>query len=284
MAAMTALFAFAGVAMGGLEGMIVALLFAVGMNAFAWYNSDQMVLRIYKAVPLSSSDPLHKMVAQLAKNANLPIPKVYEIPNEQPNAFATGRNPENSAVAATTGLLSRLTKEEIAAVMAHELAHIKNRDTTIMVVAATFAGAISMLANFMMFFGNRRNNQMGFLGILAMMILAPLAASLIQMAISRSREYEADRVGAEICGNPMWLASALQRIEGFAKKIDNYSAERNPSTAHMFIINPLHAHKHDRLFSTHPSTTNRVNALKNLANNSRSSIKKTNIPKVQRNS
>ena len=284
MAAMTALFAFAGVAMGGLEGMIVALSFAVGMNAFAWYNSDQMVLRTYKAAPLPSSDPLHKMVAKLAKNANLPMPKVYEIPNEQPNAFATGRNPENSTVAATTGLLSRLTKEEIAAVMAHELAHIKNRDTTIMVVAATFAGAISMLANFMMFFGNRRNNQMGFLGILAMMILAPLAASLIQMAISRSREYEADRVGAEICGNPMWLASALQRIEGFAKKIDNYSAERNPSTAHMFIINPLHAHKHDRLFSTHPSTTNRVNALKNLANNSRSSIKKTNIPKVQRNS
>lgn len=284
MAAMTALFALAGVAMGGLEGMIVALLFAVGMNAFAWYNSDQMVLRMYKAAPLPSSDPLNKMVAQLAKNANLPIPKVYEIPNEQPNAFATGRNPENSAVAATTGLLSRLTKKEIAAVMAHELAHIKNRDTTIMVVAATFAGAISMLANFIMFFGSRRNNQMGFLGILAMMILAPLAASLIQMAISRSREYEADRVGAEICGNPMWLASALQRIEGFAKKIDNYSAERNPSTAHIFIINPLHAHKHDRLFSTHPSTTNRVNALKNLANNSRNSIKKTNIPKVQRNS
>ena len=284
MAAMTALFGFAGIAMGGLEGMIVALLFAVGMNAFAWYNSDQMVLRMYKAAPLPSSHPLNKMVAQLAKNANLPIPKVYEIPNEQPNAFATGRNPKNSAVAATTGLLSRLTKEEIAAVMAHELAHIKNRDTTIMVVAATFAGAISMLANFMMFFGNRRNNQMGFLGILAMIILAPLAASLIQMAISRSREYEADRVGAEICGNPMWLASALQRIEGFAKKIDNHSAERNPSTAHMFIINPLHAHKHDRLFSTHPSTTNRVNALKNLANNSRTSIRKTNIPKVQRNS
>ena len=282
MAAMTALFAFAGVAMGGLEGMIVALLFAVGMNAFAWYNSDQMVLRMYKAAPLPPSDPLHKVVAQLAKNANLPIPKVYEIPNEQPNAFATGRNPENSAVAATTGLLSRLTKEEIAAVMAHELAHIKNRDTTVMVVAATFAGAISMLANFMMFFGNRRNNQMGFLGILAMMILAPLAASLIQMAISRSREYEADKVGAEICGNPLWLASALQRIEGFAKKIDNFSAERNPATAHMFIINPLHAHKHDRLFSTHPATYNRINALTNLAKDRRSNIKKTNIPKVQK--
>ena len=283
MAVMTALFAFAGVAMGGLEGMIVALLFAVGMNAFAWYNSDQMVLRMYKAAPLPASNPLHKMVAQLAQNANLPMPKVYEIPNEQPNAFATGRNPENSAVAATTGLLSRLSKDEIAAVMAHELAHIKNRDTTIMVVAATFAGAISMLANFMMFFGNRRNNQMGFLGILAMIILAPMAASLIQMAISRSREYEADRVGAEICGNPMWLASALQRIEGFAKKIDNHSAERNPSTAHMFIINPLHAHKHDRLFSTHPSTTNRINALKKLKKNTRNSIQKTNIPKVRRN-
>ena len=283
MAVMTALFAFAGVAMGGLEGMIVALLFAVGMNAFAWYNSDQMVLRMYKAAPLPASNPLHKMVAQLAQNANLPMPKVYEIPNEQPNAFATGRNPENSAVAATTGLLSRLSKDEIAAVMAHELAHIKNRDTTIMVVAATFAGAISMLANFMMFFGNRRNNQMGFLGILAMIILAPMAASLIQMAISRSREYEADRVGAEICGNPMWLASALQQIEGFAKKIDNHSAERNPSTAHMFIINPLHAHKHDRLFSTHPSTINRINALKKLKNSSRNSIQKTNIPKVRRN-
>mgnify|MGYP003313193034 CR=1 FL=1 len=178
MAAMTALFAFAGVAMGGLEGMIIALLFAVGMNAFAWYNSDQMVLRMYKAAPLPSSDPLHKMVAKLAKNANLPMPKVYEIPNEQPNAFATGRNPENSAVAATTGLLSRLTKEEIAAVMAHELAHIKNRDTTIMVVAATFAGAISMLANFMMFFGNNIGfiHSNGNFGILFSLFVVGLAS------------------------------------------------------------------------------------------------------------
>ena len=249
MAAMTALFAFAGIAMAGIEGMLIALLFAIGMNVFAWYNSDKMVLRMYKAQPLPMSHSLTRMVSQLAKNANLPTPKVYEIPNDQPNAFATGRNLENSAVAATTGLLSRLSQEEIAAVMAHELAHIKNRDTTIMVVTATFAGAISMLANYMMFFGNRRSNQMSSLGMLAMMILAPLAASLIQMAISRSREYEADRVGAEICGNPMWLASALKRIEGFAQRIDNHSAERNPSTAHMFIINPLHAHKHDRLFS-----------------------------------
>ena len=282
MAALTTLFAFAGMAMGGFEGMIIALLFAVGMNAFAWYNSDQMILRMYRASPLPASHPLHKMVADLARNAELPMPQVYEIPNDQPNAFATGRNPENSAVAATTGLLSRLTQEEIAAVMAHELAHIKNRDTTIMVVTATFAGAISMLANFMMFFGNRRDNQMGILGMLAMMILAPLAASLIQMAISRSREYEADRVGAEICGNPMWLASALTKIESFAQRIDNHSAERNPSTAHMFIINPLHAHKHDKLFSTHPSTDNRIAALKRLVITPKQATQTARIPRVRK--
>ena len=282
MAAMTALFAFAGVAMGGFEGMIIALVFAVGMNTFAWYNSDQMVLKMYRATPLPSSHPLYKMVASLAQNADLRMPKVYEIPNDQPNAFATGRNPENSAVAATTGLLSRLTQEEIAAVMAHELAHIKNRDTTIMVVTATFAGAISMLVNFMMFFGHRRDNQMGFVAMLAMMILAPLAASLIQMAISRSREYEADRVGAEICGNPMWLASALRKIEGLAQRIDNHSAERNPSTAHMFIINPLHAHKHDRLFSTHPSTHNRIEALKRLVVAPKQATQTSRVPTVRK--
>ena len=282
MAAMTALFAFAGVAMGGFEGMLIALVFAIGMNAFAWYNSDQMVLKMYRASPLPTSHPLSQMVEQLARNADLPMPKVYEIPNDQPNAFATGRNPENSAVAATTGLLSRLSQEEIAAVMAHELAHIKNRDTTIMVVTATFAGAISMLANFMMFFGNRRDNQMGFLALLAMMILAPLAASLIQMAISRSREYEADRVGAEICGNPMWLASALQKIEGLAQRIDNHRAESNPSTAHMFIINPLHAHKHDRLFSTHPSTHNRIQALKQLLGRRDHTGQASRVPKIRK--
>ena len=282
MAAMTALFAFAGVAMGGFEGMLIALVFAIGMNAFAWYNSDQMVLKMYRASPLPTSHPLSQMVEQLARNADLPMPKVYEIPNDQPNAFATGRNPENSAVAATTGLLSRLSQEEIAAVIAHELAHIKNRDTTIMVVTATFAGAISMLANFMMFFGNRRDNQMGFLALLAMMILAPLAASLIQMAISRSREYEADHVGAEICGNPMWLASALQKIEGLAQRIDNHRAESNPSTAHMFIINPLHAHKHDRLFSTHPSTHNRIQALKQLVGRRDHAGQASRVPKIRK--
>ena len=282
MAAMTALFGFAGTMLGGFEGLLIAVILAIAVNLFAWYNSDKMVLRMYGAKEVPRGHPLYEMVADLSLNAQLPVPKVYEIQSDQPNAFATGRNPENAAVAATTGLLERLNQNEIAAVMAHELAHIKNRDTTIMVVAATFAGAISMLANFAMFFGGRRNNNMGFIGLIAMMILAPLAASLIQMAISRSREYIADRVGAEICGNPLWLASALKSIQGFASKIDNHGAERNPSTAHMFIINPLHAHAHDKLFSTHPSTANRITALeamvgkvKPIQSNYRSSIPKT---------
>ena len=282
MAAMTALFGFAGTMLGGFEGLLIAVILAIAVNLFAWYNSDKMVLRMYGAKEVPRGHPLYEMVADLSLNAQLPVPKVYEIQSDQPNAFATGRNPENAAVAATTGLLERLNQNEIAAVMAHELAHIENRDTTIMVVAATFAGAISMLANFAMFFGGRRNNNMGFIGLIAMMILAPLAASLIQMAISRSREYIADRVGAEICGNPLWLASALKSIQGFASKIDNHGAERNPSTAHMFIINPLHAHAHDKLFSTHPSTANRITALEAMVGkvkpiqcNHRSSIPKT---------
>lgn len=282
MAAMTALFCFAGTMLGGFEGLLIAIILAIAVNLFAWYNSDKMVLRMYGSKEVPRGHPLYEMVADLSLNAQLPVPKVYEIESDQPNAFATGRNPENAAVAATTGLLERLNQNEIAAVMAHELAHIKNRDTTIMVVAATFAGAISMLANFAMFFGGRRNNNMGFIGLIAMMILAPLAASLIQMAISRSREYIADRVGAEICGNPLWLASALKSIQGFASKIDNHGAERNPSTAHMFIINPLHAYAHDKLFSTHPSTANRITALEAMVgkvkpnqSNHRSSIPKT---------
>ena len=282
MAILTALFGFIGLTLGGFEGLIVALLFAVGINVFAWYNSDQMVLKMYRAQPLPGSHPLHKMVAQLARTAGLPMPKVYEIPDDQPNAFATGRNPENAAVAATTGLLRKLDQEQIAAVMAHELAHIKNRDTTIMVVAATFAGAISMLASFAMLFGGRRESNLGFLGLLAMMILAPLAASLIQMAISRSREYEADRVGAEICGNPLWLACALKTLEGFSRRIDNHRAEQNPATAHMFIINPLHAHAHDKLFSTHPSTAKRVTALEQLAQQSKIPVRASSVPTIQR--
>jgi heat shock protein HtpX len=261
MAAVTALFGFVGTMLAGFEGLLIAIILAMAMNLFAWYNSDKMVLRMYGAKKVPQEHPLYEMVANLSLNAQLPMPKVYEIQSDQPNAFATGRNPENAAVAATTGLLKRLNQNEIAAVMAHELAHIKNRDTTIMVVAATFAGAISMLANFAMFFGGRRNNNMGFIVLIAMMILAPFAALLIEMAIRRSREYVADRVGAEICGNPLWLASALKSIQVFASKINNHGAEINPSTAHMLIINPLHAHAHDKLFSTHPSTANRVASL-----------------------
>jgi heat shock protein HtpX len=284
MAAMTALFGFGGTMLAGFEGLLIAIILAMAMNLFAWYNSDKMVLRMYGAKKVPQEHPLYEMVANLSLNAQLPMPKVYEIQSDQPNAFATGRNPENAAVAATTGLLKRLNQNEIAAVMAHELAHIKNRDTTIMVVAATFAGAISMLANFAMFFGGRRNNNMGFIGLIAMMILAPLAASLIQMAISRSREYVADRVGAEICGNPLWLASALRSIQGFASKIDTHGAERNPSTAHMFIINPLHAHAHDKLFSTHPSTANRVAALEAMIGKVEpvQSTRQSSVPKTRR--
>jgi heat shock protein HtpX len=265
MAGMTALFMGIGAMIGGGTGMMIALVIAVAMNLYSWWNSDKMVLRYYKArqVDQSTAPDLYNMVMQMSENANMPMPKVYIIDNDQPNAFATGRNPENAAVAATTGLLRRLDSGEVAGVMAHELAHIKNRDTLIMTMTASIAGAISMLANFMMFFGGG-NNRMGLIGTIAMMILAPMAASVVQMAISRSREYEADRVGAEICGRPEWLASALEKIAMKAKVIDNHTAERNPATAHMFIINPLHVHTIDGLFSTHPKTEERVRRLREM--------------------
>jgi len=267
LAAMTALFMGIGFMIGGEAGAAIAFLIAAGMNVFAYWNSDKMVLRMHGAREVTERDAPNyvRLVQRLAENANLPIPRTYIIETAQPNAFATGRNPENAAVAATTGLLNMLTPEELAGVMAHELAHIKNRDTLTMTVTATLAGAISMLANFAFFFGNNRNNAGGLIGTLAIMILAPMAAALVQMAISRTREYSADQLGAEICGRPMWLASALQRIESGASRIDNDAAERNPATAHMFIINPLHAHKRDSLFSTHPATTNRVAKLKAMA-------------------
>ncbi|HET8727712.1 MAG TPA: zinc metalloprotease HtpX [Alphaproteobacteria bacterium] len=267
LAAMTALFLGAGYLLAGQGGMVLGLLVALGMNAFAYWNSDKVVLRMHNArqVDERTAPDFYRLVAQLADRAGLPMPKVYIIDTDQPNAFATGRNPENAAVAATTGLLRRLSSEEIAAVMAHELAHVRSRDTLIMTVTATLAGALSMIANFAFFFGGNRNNPLGIVGVILTAILAPLAAMLVQMAISRSREYEADRIGAEICGHPMWLASALQRIEAFAKGVVNPNAERNPATAHMFIINPLHARAVDGLFSTHPSTANRVARLKELA-------------------
>jgi len=267
MAAMTALFLGIGALLGGMGGALIALVIAVAMNAYTWWNSDRMVLKMHGAHLASgkAGSALEQMVHDMADRARMPRPTVYIIENAQPNAFATGRNPENAAVAATTGLLQNLSREEIAAVMAHELAHIRNHDTTIMTITATFAGAISMLANFALFFGGNRNNPLGLIGTLALMILAPLGAALVQMAISRGREYEADRVGAEICGNPLWLASALEKISGLASRIDNETAERNPATAHMFIINPLHAHARDKLFSTHPAAENRIRALREMA-------------------
>jgi heat shock protein HtpX len=270
LAFMTALFMGVGFLIGGRGGMMIALVFAAGMNLFSYWNSDKMVLRAYHAqeVDERSAPEFFLMIRDLAASAGLPMPKVYVYDNPQPNAFATGRNPENAAVAASTGLLQRLTHEEVAGVMAHELAHIQNRDTLTMTITATLAGAISMLGNFAFFFGgNRENNSnpLGFIGVLLAMIVAPLAAMLVQMAISRTREYSADRRGAEICGNPIWLASALNKIAGSAQAIPNYDAERNPATAHMFIINPLSGERMDNLFSTHPNTENRIAALQQMA-------------------
>jgi heat shock protein HtpX len=272
LAAMTALFGAVGFLIGGEAGMLIALGLAAVMNLFAYWNSDKMVLSMYGArqVDANTAPEFFGLVQTLSQRAGLPMPRVYVIDNDQPNAFATGRNPENAAVAATTGLLHSLSREEIEGVMAHELAHVKNRDTLIMTVTATLAGAIGMLANFAMFFGGGRDSEgnrsgVGMIGGLLIMILAPLAAMLVQMAISRSREYAADRMGAEISGNPHGLASALQRISGAAQRLPNERAESNPATAHMFIINPLHGRGMDSLFSTHPSTENRVAALMQLA-------------------
>jgi heat shock protein HtpX len=271
LAGMTALFMGVGFMIGGEAGMLIALAVAAGMNFFAYWSSDKVVLRMYGARQVSRADApaFYGIVEQLARKAELPMPKVYVMENDQPNAFATGRNPENAAVAATTGLLRNLTHEEIAGVMAHELAHVKNRDTLIMTITATIAGAISMLANFAMFAsffgGGNRNNPLGIVGVLLVAIMAPMAAMLVQMAISRTREYAADRMGAEISGRPLWLASALEKLQHGAQAIDNEAAEKNPATAHMFIINPLHAHSIDSLFSTHPSTENRIRRLRELA-------------------
>lgn len=273
LAAMTALFGGLGLAIAGQQGMILALIFAAGMNLFAWWNSDRMVLRMQNAQPVGPHDAprLHEMTAGLAQRAGLPMPALYVIHEDQPNAFATGRNPANAAVAVNTGLLDLMPEEEVAGVIAHELAHIRNRDTLIMTVTATVAGAISMLANFGFLFGGmnrgreRDGNPFGPIAMILMLILAPIAAAVVQMAISRSREYEADRVGAEICGNPLALASALQRLDGYAHQIQNNAAEANPATAHMFIVNPLSGARMDNLFSTHPRTENRVAALRDLA-------------------
>ncbi len=273
LASLTALFMGVGWLIGGGAGAFIALLVAIATNAYAFWNSDRLALRMHNAQPVTrmSAPDLHAMVEGLARNADLPMPALYVIDNPQPNAFATGRDPENAAVAVTTGIMRTLSREELAGVVAHELAHIRNRDTLIMTIAATVAGAISMLANIaqfsMMFGGGRdeRSNPLGVVGLLVAVIVAPMAALLIQMLISRTREYSADRLGAEICGQPLWLASALARISGRAAATEMESAERHPASAHMFIVNPLAGRRFDGLFSTHPATENRIAALRALA-------------------
>ncbi|MBF9197405.1 zinc metalloprotease HtpX [Microvirga terrestris] len=266
LAGLMALFGVVGYFLGGGTGMMIALGFGLATNLFAYWNSDRLALAAHHAVEVDerTAPELVTMVRDLSQRAGLPMPRVYLIDNPQPNAFATGRNPENAAVAATTGLLHMLSRDEIAGVMAHELAHIKNRDTLIMTVSATIAGAIATLAQFGFLFGGRdeRPNPIVMLGTA---LLAPIAAMIIQMAISRSREYDADRMGAAISGQPLALASALARIAGGVAQIPNPDAERRPATASLFIINPLSGQGVDNLFSTHPATENRIAALHALA-------------------
>jgi heat shock protein HtpX len=275
LAALTALFVGIGYMVAGPAGMGIALVIAMAGNLFSYWNADKIVLSMYGATEVDETHPgsvvrdYVRDVHVLADNAGLPRPKVYLINQEQPNAFATGRNPNHAAVAATIGLLNMLDRREINGVMAHELAHVKNRDTLTMTITATIAGAISALANIAFFFGGSHRDgeerPMGPFGGLILMILAPIAAALVQMAISRGREYEADRHGAEICGDPEALASALRKIEAHARGLRNETAERNPASAQMFIINPLNGHGADSLFSTHPATENRVAKLMKLA-------------------
>lgn len=267
LAALTALFVGIGYLIGGAVGMVIALALAAALNLVSYWNADKIVMRMYRAQPVDETHPNAVVrayvadVLQMAEGAGLPRPVVAIIPNDQPNAFATGRNPENAAVCATSGLLDLLTRDEVRGVMAHELAHVKNRDTLVMTVTATVAGAISALANFALFFGGDRERTGGLIGTLALMLLAPLAAGLVQMAISRTREYQADRIGAEIAGDPHALASALEKIEAYARRIQNPVAERNPASGQLFIINPLAGKGADSLFSTHPATGNRIRAL-----------------------
>ncbi len=269
LAALTALFMVVGYFIGGTNGMLIAFGFAVVTNLFSYWNSDKLVLRMQNAQEVSPqrAPDLYRLVERLAKNAGIPMPRIYIINTDQPNAFATGRNPNNAAVAVSTGLLRTLDEREVAAVVAHELAHIRSYDTLTMAITATFAGAISMLAQFGLFFGggNNRDNPLGGVGALLMVFLAPLAAVLVQMGISRTREYEADRDGAEITGDPMALASALNKISHYAKRTVNIAAERNPAMAHLYIFNPLSGARMDNLFSTHPAVENRIAQLQQLA-------------------
>jgi heat shock protein HtpX len=273
LAALTALFMVVGYLIGGTGGMMIALLVAIVTNFIGYWNADKLVLRMQNAeeIDRSQAPQLFATVERLAANAGLPMPKVYIIHTDQPNAFATGRNPQNAAVAVSSGLLQRLQPNEIAGVLAHELSHVRNRDTLTMTITATLAGAISMLAQFGFFFGgmggfgNRNNSPLGGIGALLAIIIAPIAAVLVQMAVSRTREYEADRMGAMISGDPMALASALAKIQNASQHVPNYAAQRSPAMAHMYIINPLSGAPMDNLFSTHPDTANRIAALQRIA-------------------
>jgi heat shock protein HtpX len=271
MAGITALFGAVGGAMGGATGMIMALCLAGAMNFYAYWFSDKAVLKMYGAQEITPDNMqfrnYYNMVKELAQNAELPMPKVYVMENPQPNAFATGRNPENAAVAATTGIMQVLSERELRGVMAHELAHVKHRDTLISTISATMAGAIGSIAQFGMMFGGGRSDgeRPNMVISMLMMFLAPMAASLIQMAISRSREYEADRVGAEISKDPKSLADALTKISNYAHQIPNQTAEAHPETGQMMIINPLSGAGLKGLFSTHPQTEERVARLMAMA-------------------
>jgi heat shock protein HtpX len=270
LALLTGIFVSLGSLIGGQQGLVIAFVIALAMNAFALWRSDSLVLTLHGAreVGPDEAPEYYRMVEELAGRAGLPMPRVCVMDSDQPNAFAAGRSPSRSVVCASTGLLQSLSAEEVAGVVAHELAHIKNRDTLTMTVAATIGGAISMVAQWLQFsalFGGHRRNGGNWLLTLVAIIAAPFAAMLVQMAISRSREYQADRLGAMICGNPLWLASALARIQALVRGIPNETAEAVPATAHMFIINPLTGRGFDNLFSTHPDTENRIAALQQLA-------------------
>ena len=272
MAGLMGLFLLAGQLLGGSQGLMMALVFGIAINFGMYFFSDKMVLRMYGAheVDERSSPEYYGLVRELAQRAGLPMPRVYVMDSPQPNAFATGRNPSHAAVCASTGLLQALNRDELAGVMAHELAHIKNHDTLTMTIAASIGGAISMLAQYMQFgmmFGGHRDDRsgVGVIGSLVAILVAPLAAMLVQMAISRSREYSADRMGADISGRPLWLASALAKIQNYAHQIPNEEAEAAPATAHIFIINPLSGRGVDNWFSTHPNTENRIAELEEMA-------------------
>jgi heat shock protein HtpX len=267
---MTLLFTIVGYVLGGRSGLVIAFVVALGMNLFSLYKSDKLVLRMHGAqiVDASAGGELYGIVQELARRAQLPMPKVAVMQNPQPNAFATGRNPENSTVAVSTGLLEMLTKEEVTGVVAHELSHIKNRDTLTMTAAASLGGALSMVAQFLQFgalFGRGPGSRFGWLGFIFAALVAPFAATLVQLGISRSREYQADRMGAMISGHPEWLASALVKIHEAARQIRNPTAEAHRSSAHMFIVNPLAGRGGDSLFATHPRIENRLAELEKIA-------------------